>query len=106
MYVCMVTACARRVVTELVSERFPAIKFHSQPVIAAIIIHDYGPCTSRRESRYGDIILRVTPIDIRWYEMDGIYSGMAIRYGDDLPYLPYRGLPSGFVSQQMIGSGR
>ncbi|GMN19639.1 hypothetical protein TIFTF001_042899 [Ficus carica] len=28
---------ARRVVTELVSERFPAIKFHSQPAIAAII---------------------------------------------------------------------
>nr|GMN33457.1 hypothetical protein TIFTF001_044798 [Ficus carica] len=37
MYVCTVTACARRVVTELVSERFPANWFHSQPVIAAII---------------------------------------------------------------------
>ncbi|GMN56028.1 hypothetical protein TIFTF001_025147 [Ficus carica] len=36
-YVCMVTACARRVVTELVSERFLAIQFHSQPAIATII---------------------------------------------------------------------
>ncbi|GMN19730.1 hypothetical protein TIFTF001_042917 [Ficus carica] len=38
MYVYTVTACARRVVTELVSERFPAIKFHSQPATAAIIV--------------------------------------------------------------------
>ena len=38
MYVCMVTACARRVVTELVSERFPAIQFHSLSAIAAIIV--------------------------------------------------------------------
>ena len=33
-----VTACARRVVTELVSERFPATRFHSLPAIATIIV--------------------------------------------------------------------
>ena len=40
-YVCMfvtVTACARRGVTELVSERFPATRFHSLPAIATIIV--------------------------------------------------------------------
>ena len=37
-HVCTVTACARRVVTELISERFPAIRFHSLPAIATIIV--------------------------------------------------------------------
>ncbi|GMN33628.1 hypothetical protein TIFTF001_044818 [Ficus carica] len=36
--------CCRRVVTELVSERFPAIRFHSLPAIATIIVSLASRC--------------------------------------------------------------
>ncbi|GMN27887.1 hypothetical protein TIFTF001_046185 [Ficus carica] len=39
----VVTACARRVDTELVSEQFPVIRFHSLPAIATIISHRGSP---------------------------------------------------------------
>ncbi|GMN25919.1 hypothetical protein TIFTF001_046002 [Ficus carica] len=40
------------------------------------------------------------------YATDGIYSGMVVQYGADLPYLSYRGPTTGFLSQSVFCSRR
>ncbi|GMN22029.1 hypothetical protein TIFTF001_043439, partial [Ficus carica] len=66
-----------RVVTELVSERFPGIKFHSQPAIATIIIRGYGPCISRGGPTLDYIVLRVTAPVLRRHETNSVAISMA-----------------------------